>query len=245
VRIARYLDILTIASGGQRRPELVSELESRDGGEDLDFDQQAFDAFVPAEGAPGPEQAPEWEDAEQSEGDIAKALGMELAELRQLRTPVPTKPSGVGEGDGGGDDDGEDDLDFDGGVTTISPGSSPKIPRAEDTDSPTNEVPKVPALEVARVPTRDIVRDAPPPRDTPTSLRAGSKPRPGSSVASMVAAKAEAVKAKEIVRAPAASTAPVIGASYLQRSTGSRLPWIVAGILALVVAVLAIVLALR
>ncbi len=97
VRIARYLDMLAIASGGARRPELVGEAELRgaDGRDDLDFDRQAFDGYVPAEGAPGPEQAPEWEDAEQSEADVARALGLELAELRALRTPVPTRPSGV------------------------------------------------------------------------------------------------------------------------------------------------------
>jgi serine/threonine protein kinase len=97
VRIARYLDMLAIASGDPHRPELQSEARDHGArtGDDLDFDRQAFDGYVPAEGAPGPEQAPEWEDAEQSEADVALALGMELAELRALRTPVPTRPSGV------------------------------------------------------------------------------------------------------------------------------------------------------
>src|SRR6185312_2508976 len=97
VKIARYLDMLTHAEGGQRRPELVSEAETRatTGGEDLDFDSQVFDGFQPSEGAPGPETAPEWEDAEQPEADVAAALGMELAELRALRTPVPVRPAGM------------------------------------------------------------------------------------------------------------------------------------------------------
>nr|MDQ3368779.1 serine/threonine protein kinase [Myxococcota bacterium] len=94
VRIARYLDMLTQAGGGPRRPELAPEqpASSRD---DLDFDSQVFETFAPAPGAPGPAQAPEWEDTEQPETEVAAALGMELAELRALRTPVPMRPSGM------------------------------------------------------------------------------------------------------------------------------------------------------
>jgi eukaryotic-like serine/threonine-protein kinase len=47
VRIARYLDMLSLASGGARRPELISEAEARaDGGDELDFDSQVFDGFA-------------------------------------------------------------------------------------------------------------------------------------------------------------------------------------------------------
>jgi tRNA A-37 threonylcarbamoyl transferase component Bud32 len=96
VRIARYLDLLTAAAGGQRRPELVSEAEVRGNADDLDFDSQVFDgAYAPVEGAPGPDQAPEWEDTEQPEADVAAALGIGLAELRALRTPVPVRPAGM------------------------------------------------------------------------------------------------------------------------------------------------------
>ncbi|HEU0034136.1 MAG TPA: serine/threonine-protein kinase [Kofleriaceae bacterium] len=97
VRIARYLDVLTAAGGGTRRPELVSEAEAaRAAGEhDLDFDSQVFAGMQPLEGAPGPAEAPEWEDTEQPEADVAAALGMELEELRALRTPVPMRPSGM------------------------------------------------------------------------------------------------------------------------------------------------------
>jgi len=98
VRIARYLDALTAAAGGPRRQELVSETELRgDAADELDFDNQMFDSYAPAEGAPGPEQAREWEDQDQPEGEVAAALGMELAELRALRTPVPVRPSGMPE----------------------------------------------------------------------------------------------------------------------------------------------------
>ncbi|HUJ58767.1 MAG TPA: serine/threonine-protein kinase [Kofleriaceae bacterium] len=96
VRIARYLDMLEIAQGGTRRPELISEAEARrERGEELDFDSQVFDGFAPAEGAPGPDEAAAWEDVDQPEADIAAALHLELAELRALRTPVPTRPSGM------------------------------------------------------------------------------------------------------------------------------------------------------
>ncbi|HEY5948675.1 MAG TPA: serine/threonine-protein kinase [Kofleriaceae bacterium] len=96
VRIARYLDMLSIAAGGARRPELISEAEARsEGGDELDFDSQVFDGFAPNEDAPGPEQAPLWEDIEQNDADIAAALHLELAELRALRTPVPVRPSGM------------------------------------------------------------------------------------------------------------------------------------------------------
>jgi serine/threonine protein kinase len=92
VRIARYLDALTAAAGGERRQELVSETELRgDASDELDFDNQMFDSFAPSEGAPGPEQAREWEDQDQPEAEVASALGMDLAELRALRTPVPVR----------------------------------------------------------------------------------------------------------------------------------------------------------
>ena len=95
VRIARYLDLLTHAAGGQRRPELISEGEARATGDDLDFDSQVFDGYRPNENAPPPEQAREWDDADEAEGEVAAALGMELDELRALRTPVPVRPAGM------------------------------------------------------------------------------------------------------------------------------------------------------
>jgi serine/threonine protein kinase len=84
VRIARYLDLLSIAGGGPGRPELISEADSRIGDRDLDFDSQVFDGFVPG-------QSDQWEDVEQPDTDVAAALQIELAELRALRTPVPMR----------------------------------------------------------------------------------------------------------------------------------------------------------
>ena len=97
VRIARYLDMLAIAAGGARRPELISEAEARARRRRSGARLRQPDVrhFKPAEGAPGPEQAASWEDVEQPEAEVAAALGLELAELRAMRTPVPTRPSGV------------------------------------------------------------------------------------------------------------------------------------------------------
>jgi tRNA A-37 threonylcarbamoyl transferase component Bud32 len=94
VRIARYLDALSQAAGGPRRPELISEAETRGAGAaELDFDRPGLEAYAPA-------ATKEWEDTEQPEADIAAALGLELAELRALRTPGPLPPGGTeGEAD--------------------------------------------------------------------------------------------------------------------------------------------------
>jgi serine/threonine protein kinase len=113
VRIARYLDMLALAGGGARRPELISEQEVRGAGDELDFDSQVFDGFAPSEGAPGPEQAPMWEDIEQPESEVAKALHLELAELRALRTPVPVRPAGMPEMRGDGELPRAIDPDYD------------------------------------------------------------------------------------------------------------------------------------
>ncbi len=89
VRIARYLDNLAAIAGQPRRPELVSEPEGTKPGAELDFDREVFETFAPAPGAPGPAQAREWEDPEQPDVEVAAALGVGLAELHALRTPVP------------------------------------------------------------------------------------------------------------------------------------------------------------
>jgi eukaryotic-like serine/threonine-protein kinase len=89
VRIARYLDELVTAAGGQRRPELVSEAEQADRDE-LDFDSKVFDAYRAAEVQEGEsEAAKEWDEYEEGDEGLAEALGMDLDQLRQMRTPVP------------------------------------------------------------------------------------------------------------------------------------------------------------
>jgi serine/threonine protein kinase len=90
VRIARYLDELALAQGGTRRPELISERENR--ADDLDFDSEVFDGIRHAQ------LAPEWEDDDEPDADVAAALGVGLDELRAMRTPVPRDGVWTGRG---------------------------------------------------------------------------------------------------------------------------------------------------
>jgi serine/threonine protein kinase len=87
VRIARYLDELAAASGGERRPELISEQEQQARGPaELELDQQLFDGYHPAEGPS------EWDETEETDNAVARALGIEPAQLRvaRARTVAPT-----------------------------------------------------------------------------------------------------------------------------------------------------------
>jgi serine/threonine protein kinase len=217
VRIARYLDMLALASGGKRRPELVSEAETspaRAGAKDeLDFDSQTFDSFAPREGAPGPEQAPEWEDADQPEADVAAALGIELAELRQLRTPVPMRrpqePREMGI-DVDVSADGDEDDDF-GGVTKIKPQTvaAPERPSRMKTSPGEAEA------------TRPVPKAV---------LPEGSAPRWVAEPIAPVPARSPSPSKSTSTLAPSAS----FGAAYLARST-SRTPWIVVGLLVMAI----------
>ncbi len=93
VRIARYLDELAEAAGGQRRPELIAEAELVKVDEELDFDGQIFDGF---QAAPGGEERPsEWDEYQEADAEIAAALGLEPDQLRLLRTSsVPLRADG-------------------------------------------------------------------------------------------------------------------------------------------------------
>jgi serine/threonine protein kinase len=235
VRIARYLDMLSIASGGTRRPELISEAEARaSAGSDneLDFDSQVFDGFAPREGAPGPEQAPLWEDVEQNEADVAAALHMELAELRAMRTPVPARPSGMmaivapsqlGLGGELRDDDeppstnpvrrmktgevfGDDDDEADGSM------------QAEDDDD-----------DIAVTGRRPAVRTAPPSRPTPVPAPAPVPvPAPAAPEPAAPAPRPAPVPRADLGIAP-------IGAALLARQAPSKLPWLLVGTLGMAV----------
>ena len=217
VRIARYLDMLTMAAGGARRPELISEAEARgESGDELDFDGGMFDGFVPGEGAPGPEQAPLWEDVEQPESEIAAALHMELAELRALRTPVPVRPSGMAEP----------------GPRTSGLGPRPE----EEEEAPvTNPVPRMKTAEVygdEDIPTQAVKPVAPLPLRPP----AQSQPMPVIPRAPVPESEVRGPRSE----VPPVQPAPAIGAAFLARTSGpSKLPWIIAAILG--VAVLALV----
>jgi serine/threonine protein kinase len=229
VRIARYLDFLTIAGGGARRPELISEAEARRDSDDLDFDSGTFDGFVPGEGAPGPEQAPLWEDVEQPEAEIAAALHMELAELRAMRTPVPTRPSGV--------------------VPVVAERRQEDEEQQEEEEAPpTNPVPRATTAEVygeddptASVKTVEPGDSIPKLPAAPTAPAALPLPAPAQSQPTLPQVPATAsmpfIPKPDARRPPPAAAS--VGAAFLARSAPSRLPWIVAA--ALGVAVVALV----
>ncbi len=211
VRIARYLDLLTAAAGGARRPELVSEAEVRAANtDDLDFDSQVFEGYAPVEGA-GPAQAPEWEEVEQPEAEVAAALGMELAELRALRTPVPVRSVGMAELDGS------------------EPPSPPKAdadPGVDDDDDEGHITSPVSLVEPEPVrPVPELVKPEATPAPPPAPAAAASPPAP---VATAAAAPApRPVPLASAPPPPATAGAPIV------------LPWLMVGVLA--VAVLALV----
>ncbi len=234
VRIARYLDMLTHAAGGQRRPELVSESEARlaTGADDLDFDSQVFDGYQPSEGAPGPEQAPEWEDAEQPEADVAAALGMELAELRALRTPVPVRPAGLAPVSGA-----EPKLPPRSGEDEVSV-TAPKQARAVTDEGDGEDV----NLEDARAeddPATQPIRPTPVPPARPTPVPP-ARPTPVPGFVLETSSPTPSRRASTPI--PVSSNTgpvPMVGSGLLARSAPSRLPWILVG--TLIMAVLALV----
>jgi serine/threonine protein kinase len=209
VRIARYLDMLTMAAGGARRPELISEAEvRRDRGEELDFDSQVFQAFAPAEGAPGPEQAAAWEDIDQPEADVAAALQMDLAELRAMRTPVPARPSGMAP------------------VT----GREMPLPATDDDDAPqTNRLPRLRTEEVYDA--ADTVEEEPP-LGNPEARPSVDLP----TVAYPLAAGLEATQLEDRLRPRQRPNGPQVGAAFLARTSGApRVAWGLVAALAMAV----------
>ncbi|HET6613022.1 MAG TPA: serine/threonine-protein kinase [Kofleriaceae bacterium] len=81
VRIARYLDSLAHAAGGQRRPELITEAEILASREDLELDREVFAGYFPAPaGAAG---APAWEEVDEGENKIADVLGIDVKRVRR------------------------------------------------------------------------------------------------------------------------------------------------------------------
>jgi hypothetical protein len=91
VPIARYLDELAEAAGGARRPELISEREQVRAEQELEFDQQMFDGYRAAEDEP----PSEWDEFQEPDAEVAAALGLELDQLRLMRTPVPHRDGEV------------------------------------------------------------------------------------------------------------------------------------------------------
>jgi tRNA A-37 threonylcarbamoyl transferase component Bud32 len=90
VRVARYLDELAVAGGGDRRDELIGESERMsDDDEGLDFDQGMFEGYR-AEGQAAPALA-EWEEFEESEQAVADALGIDVSLIRTAAR-APSSP---------------------------------------------------------------------------------------------------------------------------------------------------------
>lgn len=87
VRIARYLDDLAHAAGGQRRPELIREMDQSED-EDLDFDSEVFKGYE-ASALTVDGDANAWDEYEEGDEELAAALGMDLDRLRLARTPIP------------------------------------------------------------------------------------------------------------------------------------------------------------
>ncbi len=89
VRVARYLDELAAAAGGQRRPELISESEHARDEDALDFDRGMFESFEATAEAAGVDLS-EWDEFEESDREIAAALGIDPDLLDPAtRTPLP------------------------------------------------------------------------------------------------------------------------------------------------------------
>ena len=94
VRIARYLDQLTLAAGGQRRPELIAESEYLEAEDELDFSRDMFPPQPEPEEPPPVEAPPEpsgsaWDEYEEGDAEVAAALGMPLEDFQGVTTPVP------------------------------------------------------------------------------------------------------------------------------------------------------------
>jgi serine/threonine protein kinase len=228
VRIARYIDMLNYAAGGARRPELVSEPAAAREADDLEFDRQVFETFTPSPGAPGPAQAPEWEDVDQPEAEIAEALGMELSELRALRTPIPAVPAGMAR------------------LTGKQPAIESSLAEAADDATVTSRVPLTPHPDDdthGEEPRRRAITDTG--DDDPPTLDSGAPPAPAPATSSaLAAALASQRAAAPDLRYPKADAAwigppqrPVLPPA--PRGAALRhLPWILVGALGVAVVTL-------
>jgi tRNA A-37 threonylcarbamoyl transferase component Bud32 len=209
VRIARYLDALSEAAGGPRRPELVSEAETRgaaaaapDGG------RGTGEAYAPA-------ATREWEDAEQPEADVAAALGLELAELRALRTPGPLPAGGPASGGGDGDSEADATVPLD----RIDPAELERPSTATIDD----EVPPGPAAAPRSAP---LAVPVPMPVPMAPPLATGSGP----------GAHGAADHGRPVIGHPPGSLAPYSQpAPAPAPGLGQRLPWILVGALGMAV----------
>lgn len=100
IGVARYLDRLAVAEGGERREEFISELEEDQDDERLDFDRGLFSGFK-AMAEQNPQAAESWDDLEEDESAVAEVLGIDVALVRTASkvadSPEPTKPAPAAE----------------------------------------------------------------------------------------------------------------------------------------------------
>jgi serine/threonine-protein kinase len=109
VRIARYLDELAMAGGGERRPDLIAESEHQGEDEDLDFDRGVFADWEPAQPQGAPELdlggASDWDEYDEEDSMVAQVLGIELQAFKRVHvpgrgaTPMPEPSPGSGHAD--------------------------------------------------------------------------------------------------------------------------------------------------
>jgi hypothetical protein len=163
-----------------------------------------------------------WEDIDQPESEIAQALHLDLAELRKLRTPVPMRPTGMAP------------------VRGVSQaGMAAVVPPDNDLDDEPQATTPVPRMRTAEVygddDDVDGVPDLPVGDDESVDVDIQTPPKPMRAVTPL-----PVVMAREAAAAPQAVVdKPSIGAAYLARSQGpSRMPWLVSGVLGLVVLLL-------
>jgi serine/threonine protein kinase len=157
LRVARYLDELAVAVGGERRPELVSESEERE--EDaLDFDRGIFEGYK----AVSPESAArvaDWDEVEENEQAVADALGVDVklvksasaAMAEEWNRPTGSPPEAISSGPS---------QSVRGGQPTVQP--APRGRPAEPEDRSDTEPMRVPPPDIHRAPTE-------PPRSAPAS----------------------------------------------------------------------------
>tara|TARA_R110002096_G_scaffold44526_12_gene120392 strand:- start:15151 stop:16572 length:1422 start_codon:yes stop_codon:yes gene_type:complete len=81
IGVARYLDRLAVAEGGERREHFISEAELDSDEEQLDFDRGLFSGFS-AMADQGPKAAEAWDEVDEDESAVADALGIDIELVR-------------------------------------------------------------------------------------------------------------------------------------------------------------------
>lgn len=149
IAVARYLDQLAVAGGGQRRAELVSEAEALGGDDDLDFDRGGAGQL--ATSTVSAEAAAQWEEIDEDEQAVADALGIGVHLVRTQIAGADTPDDSV-------------DVTFDDSLPAAAPITAP--PATFDTASMTHGG----SGELDAAQTRVVVRAAPE-RDLAPTIR--------------------------------------------------------------------------